>query len=225
MKKYLILIVAVVSMAACKKNSDDVVQPNAKFSCYIQSPLTLVINDASTGTSVMYDFGDGSDVVTTRPNKSIAHKYKDPGNYTINAVAVSQGKQAVLHKKVIIPKPAIYIRGTQFIRIYDQDEYFRFKVEDDGYVPQTIVNSGWAKNILYDAILPVTSNLPTPVLLDPTNHSYFTLYIYHSETNSGNGTQRLKKNILVSELSSYPNYIEKHNDADNTVVRLLFEYR
>ena len=224
MKKFLLFFATAMLFVACEKKAE---APEANFS-YKFEPLSIVIMDYSTGESVTYDFGDQSTPITISPGKKITHKYNQTGRYVIKAIARnSNGDINELHCDITIPAPKIYVSGIEFARIIDEDEYFRFKLNDDGpYLVKTWVEIDWLNRILYSSILPIKVNLTSPVLLEnPTKHKYYTLYVYHSKTASGDGTQRLKQNITIDELLRYPDYIEKHNDADDTVVRLLLEYQ
>lgn len=224
MKKFLLFLAAAMLFMACEKKAE---APEANFS-YKFKPLSVVIMDYSTGKSVTYDFGDQSTPVTISPGETITHKYNQTGRYVIKAVARnSDGDINELHSDITISAPKIYVSGMEFVRIIDEDEYFKFKLNDDGpYLIKTWIETDWLSRILYSSILPTKIRLEYPTLLEnPTKHKYYTLYVYHSKTASGDGTQRLKQNITIDELLKYPDYIEKHNDADDTVVRLLLEYR
>jgi len=238
MKPVCVLLFIVAFLHGCKDNQGNEIygQQNgaekytiakADFTCSVMQPLSVVINDMSSGSSVEYDFGDGS-TKTYLPNCKITYRYDKVGTYIIKAIANGTNGSSEMHKQITINTPQIYVSGITFASVDVQDEYYRFKLDDDGpIVIKTWVGPYWTTEILYSSILPKTYMIPNPVLLEhPEKYTNYTLYVYHNSKASGNGTQCLKQNIPVaSTFLKYPEYIEKSNNSGKTKVRLLLKYQ
>lgn len=207
--------------------STPTVQPTkAQFSYTILQPLSVVIEDNSTGDKVDYDFGDNTKK-QIKPGNEITHKYTKAGTYVIKAVARnSKNETSEIHKSVTINKPEVYVAGLKYKKIDYDDRYYKFKLNDDGpWVVKTWVNSSWS-DMLYSAILPYTFKFKTPVLLEhPEKYTVYTLYVYQNNKSSGDGTQCLKQDISVSDITAYPESLEVSNNSGKTVVDLMFEYK
>ena len=228
MKKISILLLVVMSLivSGCDQLLTD---PIASFTYQVKQPYSVVITDNSVASRIEYDFGDDSEIITITPSEQITHKYSTSGSYIIKAVAYnSKGTKNELHKDVKISDPKVYVTGMEFVRIIDEDEYFRFSLKDDGpIIIKEWVSSGWSSNILYSAILPKKILLNGPILLENIQkHTYYTLYVYHTKDQSNKeGVPRLAQKIHIGEILSGTGYVERHNDKDDTVVRLLLTYK
>ncbi|MCV9388149.1 PKD domain-containing protein [Reichenbachiella ulvae] len=86
------LLIAPIMITACGEESDDPIEaPLAGFDVTVSEENTMMVSVSNTsvdGDTYSWDFGDGSDPVTTT---DASHTYTESGTYTITLTATNEG--------------------------------------------------------------------------------------------------------------------------------------
>lgn len=189
----------------------------------------IFIKDHSTGSRVVYDFGDGtSKAEYTLPHEMlIDHLYSKYGTYTVTCTAyTSTGASNTKTASVTYKETNTYITGIEYLAVDFANEYYRATLIDDDFFTTTWFKTNYTSAKLSSGNLPFTYKFANPVKMDGLSEDdYYTLYVYHSTSGSGDGTQCLKQNISKFAFVMNEPYIEVKNNSGNTVVHILLEYK
>lgn len=200
-------------------------ETKVQFTATAKAPLSVVIQDQSENISTImyYDMGDGSKVMQKNQGERFVYRYSKEGQYIITATAAMYQMEA--KKTVTINTPSIYVVGYSYNKVDKPGKYYWSKLDDDGpWVIYTKMQTSYTP-ALNNSTLPYTVSFTNPALLDnPSKHSYYTLYVYWNDTQSGKGTQCLKQDVQLYKFLAYPDYIDVQNNSGNTQVRLIMGY-
>ena len=229
-----ILLCAAAILCGCEKDHEEIYIPptphivsaDADFTLETEVPVKVRIYDNSTGSRVVYSFGDNKEESYSLPVKyAITHKYSNPGTYIVTAKAYgSDGSYKEKKQTITLKKPKVYIRGIEYRTIYKEGQYYKAILQDDDFITTTWLNTTYSP-ILYSSSLPYQFILSTPKELSGlSDDDYYTLIIRYNSKASGDGTQCLKQTISTSTILYYWDYIEVSNNEGSHVVRLLMGY-
>lgn len=240
MKRFLLFLMAATAILCSCEKKDQVEstgtyqrptekitpgETKVQFSIMNKAPLSVIVRDQSENVSTImcYDMGDGSKVIQKNPGEKFVYRYSKAGQYIITATAATYQMKA--QKTVTINTPSIYVIGLRYDKVDESGKYYWSKLNDDGpLIVYTKMQTNYTPS-LNNSSLPYTISFTNPALLDnPSKHSYYTLYVYWNDKQSGKGTQCLKQDIQLYKFLAYPDYIDVHNNSGNTQVRLIMGY-
>lgn len=205
--------------------------------------LTVTFTNTSTPDLTLdyWEFGDGHNSTTDNPS----HTYAQAGTYRVVLHTKTNTWSKYTCAATIDVKGGgsqgggggdnpgtdpqeiskVFITGIQYMHIeYDNRVYRAKLLDDDNIWRETIFETIYTGG-LTNADLPYTQTYGFPVeLKNYKDHDYYELYIYQSQSFSGDGKQCLKQKIVKSKILTYQPYIEVVNSTGNTIVRLLMRY-
>lgn len=201
--------------------------PEINFSVEVKQPLSIVLTDNSkyTYTQPIYtwDFGDGS----TSTEKNPTHRYKAKGVYKVTLTINNGLYISSAYRAVTIENPTkCYVTGCQFDKVPYNNKYYYAKLNDDDLITGTWFTTQW--QLLSSANLPFTYMFTKSTeMTGLSGDNYYTLYVYYSDSKSGNGTQCMKQKITTATeiYGAYPTSITKTSDNKETQVTVFFEWK
>ena len=196
-------------------------QPKANFIYKTEAPLKVVLTNKSVyATSYEWDFGDGGSSTEMNPT----HRYSSPGSYIITLVAKNPIGSQQYRATVKITAPKVFVKGIEYKYVGKTGKYYKSVCKDDDLITHTWWNTGYTP-MLTQSNLPYPYPFNTPVEMTGLNgDNYYTVYVYWSNTTSGDGTQILKQKMYTSLITEYPDYIDLINDNSDTWIKVLFAY-
>ena len=197
-------------------------QPTASFTYKTEAPLKVVLTNTSTNaTSYEWDFGDGK----TSTEKNPTHRYSAVGSYIITLVAKNPSGSQQYRQTIQISAPKVFIKGIRYNYVGKKGKYYKSVCKDDDLITHTWWNTGYTP-MLSDSNLPYSYIFTTPVeMTGLSGDNYYTVYVYWSNTTSGDGTQILKQKMYKESIMSYLDELEIQNDNWDTDISVLFEYK
>lgn len=197
-------------------------QPTAGFTYKTEAPLKVVLTNTSTNaTSYEWDFGDGK----TSTEKNPTHKYSAAGSYIITLVAKNPAGSKQYRQTVQISAPKVFVKGIKYNYVGKKGKYYKSICKDDDLFTNTWWNTGYTP-MLSDSNLPYSYIFANPVeMTGLSGDNYYTIYIYWSNSTSGDGTQILKQKLYKESIMLYLDEYALQNDAWDTEIAVLFEYK
>ena len=232
MKKHYLLLLLAIAIVGCEPNEPypgtgyvpKKAQPTSNFT-HTASGLTVKFTNQSKNASTYYwDFGDGK----TSTEKNPTHTYTEAGTYIVALDAINGEKKNTKRMSITVKEPTeVRIVGIRFDKVGLDGKYWSIKLDDSGpYSIKTWLETEPIR--LYQSETPQSYKLTNPTYLtNISKHKYYTLYAYWSDNSSKGFTQRLKQNIYrdTEMYNGYPTEITKKNNAGDTQITLLLEWR
>lgn len=228
MKKYYLLLLLAAAIVGCNTTNDPTIpsgtKPVANFTCTTSGLTVKFKNTSKYAYTYSWDFGDGK----TSSNETVSHTYSDPGTYTVTLEATNGTGRSTKTQRISVKNPTeVRVVGFRMDKVGLDGKYWYIKLEDSGpWHVETVFNT--TPHRIYKSDTPVQYTFAEPQYLSTiSKQKYYTVYAYWSDNSSKGFTQRLEQKIYRdTELyKGYPTEVTKTNNAGDTQVTLLLEWR